>query len=95
MLYTYFLYVHFALNLVVGIYFLVTVGASDRQQLVDYCAAVFVDTSVESSCLELMTVSIYVFIAIIAALLLLELCESRCSHVFAFADPLSTAKMEY
>jgi len=95
MIYTYFLYVHFAINLVVGIYFLVTVGASDRQQLVDYCAQVFVDTSMESSCLQLMAVSIYVFIAIVAALLLLELCESRCSRVFVFADLPSTAKTEY
>ena len=88
MIYTYFLYVHFILNLIVGIYFLVTVRASNRQQLIDYCAEVFVDTSVESSCSRLMSVSTYVFIAIVAALLLLELCESRCSRFvfFAFAD---------
>jgi len=73
MIYTYFLYVHFVINLIVGIYFLVTVRASNRQELVDYCAEVFVDTSVESSCARLMNVSTYVFIAIVAALLLLEL----------------------
>jgi len=72
-IYTYFLYVHFVLNLIVGIYFLVTVRASNRQQLVDYCAEVFVNTSVESSCSGLMSISTYLFIAIVAALLLLEL----------------------
>ena len=86
MIYAYFLYVHFVLNLIVGIYFLVTVRASNRQELVDYCAEVFVDTSVESSCTSLMSVSTYVFIAIVAALLLLELCESRCFRGFALAD---------
>lgn len=79
MIYTYFLYTHFILNLIVGIYFLVTVRASNRQELVDYCAEVLVNTSMESSCTGLMNVSTYVFIAIVAALLLLELCESRCS----------------
>ncbi|KAG6372337.1 hypothetical protein JVT61DRAFT_7777 [Boletus reticuloceps] len=71
-IYTYFLYVHFVLNLIVGIYFLVTVRASNREQLVDYCAEVFVNTSTESSCSGLMRVSTYAFIAIVAALLLFE-----------------------
>ncbi|KIJ61335.1 hypothetical protein HYDPIDRAFT_159675 [Hydnomerulius pinastri MD-312] len=73
MIYTYFIYVHFVLNVIVGIYFLVTVRMSNRQQLVDYCAQVFVDTSTESHCSGLMNVSTYVFIAIVAVLLLLEL----------------------
>ncbi|KIJ18773.1 hypothetical protein PAXINDRAFT_129187 [Paxillus involutus ATCC 200175] len=73
MIYTYFLYVHFVLNLIVGIYFLVTVRMSNRQQLVDYCAQIFVNTSTESDCTRLMNVSTYVFIAIVAFLLLLEL----------------------
>ncbi|KAF9227421.1 hypothetical protein BS17DRAFT_764653 [Gyrodon lividus] len=47
MIYTYFLYVHLVLNLIVGIYFLITVRMSNRQQLVDYCAQVFVNTSTE------------------------------------------------
>ncbi|KAF8554695.1 hypothetical protein OG21DRAFT_1030015 [Imleria badia] len=72
MTYTYFLYVHFVLNLIVGIYFLVTVRASNRQQLVNECAEVFVNTSMESSCSRLMSVSTYVFIAIVAALLTFE-----------------------
>ncbi|KAF8444528.1 hypothetical protein L210DRAFT_3530161 [Boletus edulis BED1] len=71
-IYTYFLYVHFVLNLIVGIYFLVTVRASNREQLVDYCAEVFVNTSTESSCPGLTRVSTYVFMAIVAALLLFE-----------------------
>ncbi|KAG8213866.1 hypothetical protein J3R82DRAFT_10610 [Butyriboletus roseoflavus] len=73
MIYTYFLYVHFVINLIIGIYFLVTLRASNRQQLVDYCAEMFVNTSMESSCTDLMSVSTYVFIAIVVALLLLEL----------------------
>ena len=81
MIYAYFLYVHFVINLIVGIYFLVTVRQSNRQQLVNYCSEVFVDTSVESSCARLMNVSTYVFIAIVAALLLLELCESSPSRL--------------
>lgn len=89
MIYTYFLYIHFVLNLVVGIYFLVTVRASNRQQLVDYCAEFFVDTSTESSCSSLMNISTYVFIAIVAALLTFEFCEACCPSVFAFADPSS------
>jgi hypothetical protein len=72
MMYTYFLYVHFVLNIVVGIFFLVTVRASNRQELVNSCAEVFTDMSVESSCSRLMSVSTYVFIAIVAALLLIE-----------------------
>lgn len=73
MIYTYFLYAHFVLNLAIGIYFLVTVRMSNRQQLVDYCAQVFVDTSTESDCTRLMNVSTFVFIAIVAFLLFLEL----------------------
>ncbi|KAH0827803.1 hypothetical protein J3R83DRAFT_3428 [Lanmaoa asiatica] len=73
MTYTYFLYTHFVINLIVGIYFLVTVRASNRQQLIDDCAEVLVNTSMESSCSDLTNVSTYVFIAIVAALLLLEL----------------------
>lgn len=75
MIYAYFLCVHFAINIIVGIYFLVTVRASNRHQLVEYCAEAFADTSVESSCSRLMNVSTYVFIAIVAALLLLEFCK--------------------
>lgn len=86
MMYTYFLYVHFVLNIVVGIFFLVTVRASNRQELVNYCAEVFTDMSVESSCSRLMSVSTYVFIAIVAALLLIEFCECRYSRVFAIID---------
>lgn len=95
MIYTYFVYIHFVLNLIVGIYFLVTVRASNRQELVDYCAEVFVNTSMESSCTQLMSVSTYVFIVIVAALLLLEFCKSRCSRVYTFADLFSTAKTGY
>ncbi|KAG9316544.1 hypothetical protein JVU11DRAFT_2594 [Chiua virens] len=73
MIYTYFLYVHFILNLIIGIYFLVTVRASNREQLVNYCADVFVDTSIGSSCMSLMGISTYVLIAIVAVLLFLEL----------------------
>lgn len=94
MIYTYFLYIHFVLNLIVGIYFLVTVRASNRQELVDDCAKVLGGTSMESSCAQLMSVSTYVFIAIVAALLLLESCESRCSRVFASGDLFSTTKTE-
>lgn len=86
MLYAYFLYIHFFLNLIVGIYFLVIVRQSNRQELVDYCSDVFENTSVGSSCSRLMSVSTYVFIAIVAALLLLELCGSRLFCVFAFSD---------
>ena len=86
MVYTYFLYIHFILNLIVGIYFLVSVRESNRQQLVDYCSEAFANTSMESSCSGLMSVSTYVFIAIVSALLLLELCESRRSPAFAFVD---------
>lgn len=85
-IYTYFLYFHFVLNLIVGIYFLVTVRASNRQELVDYCAKVLVNTSAESSCAQLTSVSTYVFITIVAALLLLELCRSPCLCIFAFGD---------
>ncbi|KIK87752.1 hypothetical protein PAXRUDRAFT_14431 [Paxillus rubicundulus Ve08.2h10] len=73
MIYTYFLYVHFVLNLIVGIYFLVSVRMSNRQHLVDYCAQVFVNTSTERDCTRLMDVSTYVYITIVAFLLLLEL----------------------
>ena len=76
MVYAYFLCFHFVLNVIVGIYFLVTVRQSNRQQLVNSCSEVFVDTSIESSCARLMSVSTYVFIAIVVALLLLELCSS-------------------
>lgn len=84
MVYTYFLYVHFVINIIVGIYFLVTVRASNRQQLVDDCQQVFVNTSLESSCARLANVSTYVFIAIVAVLLWLELCESCLFSCFFF-----------
>jgi hypothetical protein len=87
MIYTYFLYVHFVLNLIVGIYFLVTVRMSNRQQLVDYCAQIFVNTSTESDCTRLMNVSTYVFIAIVAFLLLLELC--MCHLFLVLTSPNS------
>lgn len=76
MLYTYFLYVHFVLNIIVGTYFLVTVRKSNRQQIVDYCASVFAGTSAESNCTGLSGISTSVFIVIVVVLLLLELCES-------------------
>lgn len=75
MLYTYFLYAHFVLNVIVGIYFLVTIRQGNRQQFVDYCASVFAGTSAESNCTRLTSISTYVFITIVAVLLLLELCE--------------------
>lgn len=74
MTYAYFLYAHLVLNVIVGIYFLVTIRKSNRQQLVDQCAAVFVDTSTELDCTRLMNISTYVFIVGVACLLLLELC---------------------
>ncbi|KAH7888762.1 hypothetical protein F5I97DRAFT_1855305 [Phlebopus sp. FC_14] len=72
-IYTLFLYAHSILNLLVGIYFLITIRMSNRQQLVDECARVFVNTPTESDCSRLMNVSTYIFIAIVIALLLLEL----------------------
>lgn len=73
MLYTYFLYAHFVLNVIVGIYFLVTIRQGNRQQFVDYCASVFAGTSAESNCTRLTSISTYVFMTIVAVLLLLEL----------------------
>ncbi|KAL4073987.1 hypothetical protein J3A83DRAFT_4232795 [Scleroderma citrinum] len=73
MLYTYFLYTHLVLNVIVGIYFLVTIRKGNRQQLVDYCASVFTGTSAESNCTSLTSIPTYVFIAIVVLLLLLEL----------------------
>ncbi|KAG6330813.1 hypothetical protein ID866_8277 [Astraeus odoratus] len=75
MSYAYFLYIHTTLNVIVGVYFLVTIRKSNRQQLVDYCARFFTDTSTEAICVRLMNVSTYVFIAVVAILLLLELCS--------------------
>jgi len=75
MLYTYFLYGHLVLNVIVGIYFLVTIRQGNRQQFVDYCASVFAGTSAESNCTRLTSISTYVFITIVVVLLLLELCE--------------------
>ncbi|KAG1808288.1 uncharacterized protein BJ212DRAFT_1224760, partial [Suillus subaureus] len=71
--YAYFVYIHLLLNVIVGIYFLVTIRQSNRQQLVDECYTVFSNNPSESNCQSLMNVSTYVFIAVVSLVLLLEL----------------------
>ncbi|KAG1839017.1 hypothetical protein DFJ58DRAFT_813094 [Suillus subalutaceus] len=72
-IYAYFVYIHLLLNVIVGIYFLVTIRQSNRQQLVDECYAVLTNNPSESNCQSLMNVSTYVFIAVVSLVLLLEL----------------------
>ncbi|KAI6134490.1 hypothetical protein EDD17DRAFT_1707336 [Pisolithus thermaeus] len=72
-MYTYVLYAHTILNVVTGVYFMVTILEGNRQQLEDYCASVLAGTSMESSCTQVTNTSTYVLIAIVATLLLLEL----------------------
>lgn len=72
-IYAYFVYIHVVLNVVVGIYFLVTIRQSNRQQLVDECYVVFANNPSASNCQSLMNVSTYVFIAVVSLVLLLEL----------------------
>lgn len=73
MLYTYTLYAHTILNVITGVYFMVTVLKGNRQQLVDYCPSVLASASTESSCTRFTNIWSYVLIAIVAILLLLEL----------------------
>ena len=75
-IYTYFIYVHFVLNIVVGIYFLVTIRESNRLQVVDECYNMLAGNSSEDSCGTLMKIPTYVFIAVVSFVLLLELCTS-------------------
>ncbi|KAG1732203.1 uncharacterized protein EDB91DRAFT_1226662 [Suillus paluster] len=72
-IYNYFIYIHLFLNIIVGIYFLVTIRQSNRQQLVDECYAWFINNPSQSNCQNLMNVSTYVFIAVVSFVLLLEL----------------------
>ncbi|KAI6121687.1 hypothetical protein F5141DRAFT_1091647 [Pisolithus sp. B1] len=72
-MYTYVLYAHTILNVVTGVYFMVTILEGNRQQLVDYCASVLAGPSTESSCTRVTNISTYALIAIVATLLLLEL----------------------
>lgn len=73
MMYTYALYAHTILNIVTGVYFMVTILKGNRQQLVDYCASLLAGTSTESSCTRVTSISTYALVAIVAILLLLEL----------------------
>ncbi|KAG0707317.1 hypothetical protein DFH29DRAFT_24025 [Suillus ampliporus] len=72
-IYAYFIYIHLVLNAIVGIYFLVTIRQSNRQQLIDECYAWLTDSPSQSNCQSLMNISTYVFIAAVSFLLLLEL----------------------
>lgn len=72
-LYTYTLYAHTILNVITGVYFMVTVLKGNRQQLADYCSLVLASASTESSCTRFTNIWTYVLIAIVATLLLLEL----------------------
>ncbi|KAG2145969.1 uncharacterized protein EDB93DRAFT_1150274 [Suillus bovinus] len=72
-IYAYFVYIHLLINLIVGIYFLVTIRQSNRQQIVSECYVVFANNPSESNCRNLMNVSTYVFIAVVSSVLLLEL----------------------
>ncbi|KAI6040344.1 hypothetical protein EDC04DRAFT_3140474 [Pisolithus marmoratus] len=72
-MYTYVLYAHTILNVIIGVYFMVAVRMGNRQQLVDYCVSVLAGTPTESSCTRLTNLSTYVLIAVVAVILLLEL----------------------
>ncbi|KAG1742843.1 hypothetical protein EDB19DRAFT_599381 [Suillus lakei] len=72
-IYAYFVYIHLLLNVIVGIYFLVTIRQSNREQLVDECYVVFVNNPSQSNCQNLADISTYVFIAVVSFVLLLEL----------------------
>ncbi|KAG2750263.1 hypothetical protein P692DRAFT_20832044 [Suillus brevipes Sb2] len=72
-IYAYFVYIHLLLNVIVGIYFLLTIRQSNRQQIVDECYAVLTNNPSQSNCQSLMNVSTYVFIAVVSFVLLLEL----------------------
>ncbi|KAI6033114.1 hypothetical protein F5J12DRAFT_798772 [Pisolithus orientalis] len=84
MMYTYVLYAHAILNVIVDVYFLVTIRKGNRQQLVDYCVSVLAGTSMESSCTQLKGISTYVLIAIVAILLLLELYGTVVATRYAY-----------
>ncbi|KAG2148362.1 hypothetical protein BD769DRAFT_1659881 [Suillus cothurnatus] len=72
-IYAYFVYIHLLLNVIVGIYFLVTIRQSNRQQIVDECYHVLANNQSESNCQSLMNIPTYVFIAVVSFVLLLEL----------------------
>ncbi|KAG2150600.1 hypothetical protein DEU56DRAFT_780933 [Suillus clintonianus] len=72
-IYAYFLYIHLFLNVVVGIYFLVTIRQSNREQIVEECYVVFSGNPSQSNCQGLQNISTYVFIAVVSFVLLLEL----------------------
>lgn len=72
-IYVYFVYIHLLLNVIVGIYFLVTIRQSDREQLVNECYDVLANNPSQSNCQNLLNVSTYVFIAVVSLVLLLEL----------------------
>ncbi|KAG1765506.1 hypothetical protein EV702DRAFT_1151814 [Suillus placidus] len=72
-IYAYFVYIHLLLNVIVGIYFLVTIRRSNRQQIVDECYMMLANNPSQSNCQSLMNVSTYIFIAVVSFVLLLEL----------------------
>lgn len=72
-IYAYFIYIHLLLNVIVGIYFLLTIRQSNRQQIVNECYAVLANNPSQSNCQSLMNISTYVFIAVVSFVLLLEL----------------------
>lgn len=72
-IYAYFVYIHLLLNVIVGIYFLVTIRQSNRQKIVNQCDLVLVNNPSEPNCQSLMNVPTYVFIVVVSFVLLLEL----------------------
>ncbi|KAH7927132.1 hypothetical protein BV22DRAFT_1118441 [Leucogyrophana mollusca] len=85
-IYTYTIYIHFILNLIVGIYFLVEMRQSSRETVVDWCSESLAGTSKESACITLQNIPEYVFIVVTAVVLFLELFFSMFALKPVFLD---------
>ncbi|EIW82929.1 hypothetical protein CONPUDRAFT_136143 [Coniophora puteana RWD-64-598 SS2] len=72
LIYTYFIYVHFFLNIIIGIWFLVAIRQSNRDMFTQECDH-FVDENNDETCSKLAAMSEGVFVAVTACVLLLEL----------------------